>query len=125
MKFQVGNTFGKGRPQGAKDRKWNTLRFWMEKLENEWNKITPKDRAYISIEAWKTLVKRIPLPPDTPEESLENASKTFKELENARRSVLESSGYQIGLDDRGSPVQVQADSGEVQPSLGASQETKA
>lgn len=59
-----------GKPKGAKDKRWATLDYWMEKIENEWEKLSPKDRAHISVEIWKAIVARRPLPPATPEESV-------------------------------------------------------
>lgn len=110
-----------GRPKGAKDHKWANLNFWMEKLENEWQDLNPNQRAIIALEAWKTLVKMRPLPPDTPEDSKANAELAFMELKNAERALIESSGNQDGLGDRGLDVHVQADPDQVHPGMGESQ----
>lgn len=110
-----------GRPKGSKDHKWANLNFWMEKLENEWSSLNPNQRAIIALEAWKTLVKIRPLPPDTPEQSKANAEMVFMELKNAERTLIESSGVENGMGDRRLDVSIQADPSQVQPSLGEGQ----
>lgn len=65
---QSGNPAGK--PKGTKDRAWSTLDYWMDKIADEWDELTPIQRTHVSLELFKIIAARRPLPPGSPEESV-------------------------------------------------------
>jgi hypothetical protein len=68
-----------GRPKGSLDRKWASLDYWFELVENEWADIKPETRVKVAIEAWKALIARKQFSL-TPEESVSNTEATMKML---------------------------------------------
>ncbi len=86
-----------GRPAGSKDKKWATLQYWYERLEKslEDPKMTVAQRAQIEMQMITVILGRKPLPPDSPEDSVENALAAqayLKKLEDDARSGAKTAG---------------------------------
>lgn len=64
-----------GKKPGTKDKKWATLQHWFYRLENTLNnkRLPLTVRAQIELKMIELLMARKQLPPDTPEDSVENA----------------------------------------------------
>lgn len=64
-----------GKKPGTKDKKWATLQYWFERLQKtlDDSKLPLAVRAQIELKMTELLMARKQLPPDTPEDSVENA----------------------------------------------------
>lgn len=85
VKGQSGNPAG--RPKGAKDKRWATLEYWVEKLEEELPRLDKGDRAEIILEMFKIIAGRRPLPSLSPEDSVENVKTMLEELSKAEEKA--------------------------------------
>lgn len=79
-RFKPGNPGGPGRPKGATDKKWASLQYWFEKIEADFDSLEARDRVKIAVDLFLALLARKQLPPETPEESVENAKRIQDEL---------------------------------------------
>jgi len=109
-------TGGPGRPPGCKDKKWASIQYWFEKIELDFYSLEPRDRVKIAIDVFLALLARKQLPPETPEESVENAKKLQEELNaiaNGSRTEAVAGSSPVCLDDRATGIQVPVNSVEV------------
>lgn len=94
-KGQSGNP--KGKKPGTKDKKWATLQYWYERLEETLSKekMPIAVRAQIEYNMIVVILGRKPLPPDSPEESVKNAllaQENLRKLEEDARRGAKATG---------------------------------
>jgi len=89
MKFKEGNS---GKQKGTKDHSWARISFWMDKIYQEWDKLTPNQKTHYSVELAKLLISKAKALPISPEESLLNADEAMAALKK-----IESKTY-INID---------------------------
>jgi Family of unknown function (DUF5681) len=81
MRFQPGQSGNlQGRPKGAKDHRWASVSFWFEELKKDWIKLTPNQRANLSIEMMKMITHKSKSIPADPYDSNFNAVEAMEQL---------------------------------------------
>jgi hypothetical protein len=111
----------KGKPVGAKDKKWARLDWWFEKIEPDWERLDPEKRVAFVAEFVKMLIPRRTLPPETPGDSKENADIRLAEILRAE-GRLDVAKPGIGKDllaDRKAEIQVSSGSVVVPAGVGS------
>lgn len=86
-KFREGNS---GKKRGTADHSWARISFWMERINKEWEHLTPNQRAHYSVELSKLLISKLKALPSDPNESVDNvdeALKTLRELETKTADI--------------------------------------
>jgi len=76
-RFNSGNC---GKPKGTKEHSWARVSYWIARLNAEWDKLTPNQRAHYSCELTKLLVSKLKSLPGTPNDSVLNADASLKSL---------------------------------------------
>lgn len=75
--FQEGNA---GKKKGTKDTRWASVNFWFSELKKDWIKLTPNQRANLSVELMRMLTNKAKVLPINPEDSVFNAEEAMNEL---------------------------------------------
>lgn len=74
-----------GRPLGSKNKQYLTLEFWFEYIHDSANKLSESQKVAVGLQCLDKLLAKMPTIPQTPEDSLKNATAKFdliKQLEN-------------------------------------------
>jgi len=90
-KFEKGNT---GKPKGSKDHSWAKISHWIQKLESQWELLTPNQKAHYSVELTKLLVSKLKSLPNDPNQSKLNVNEALqllKQVENTQGIKVEPS----------------------------------
>lgn len=76
-KFEKGNA---GKAKGTRDNRWASVSFWFGELKKDWVKLTPNQRANLSVELIRMLTAKMKAMPVSPEDSAMNVDEMMKEL---------------------------------------------
>lgn len=90
MKFEKGKS---GNVSRGKEHSWARISFWMDRINKEWDKLTPNQRAHYSVELTKLLVSKLKALPGDPNDSSLNAQSAMDELKaiESKSSVKQDS----------------------------------
>jgi hypothetical protein len=80
-----------GRPKGSKDKKFLTLQFWYDRLETDWKKLKPAQRAKLSVQLMQMLTNKLKELPGSPQDSLLNANEALSRLKLLEQGVVKKS----------------------------------
>lgn len=86
MKFQAGNTFGRGRPRGATDKKWAKIDFWFGLVHSNLDDLSPEERVRVGLKGMEMLLSKMKELPGTvsvgEESNAEEIERALWELEH-------------------------------------------
>jgi hypothetical protein len=78
---------GKGNRKGSKDHSWAKISFWMDRINAEWDKLTPNQKTHYSVELTKLLVSKLKVLPGSASDSVSNAQDSMRLLKEIEAPV--------------------------------------
>lgn len=64
-----------------------TLKFWYDRLETDWKKLKPAQRAKLSVQLMQMITNKIKQLPSDPQESLMNANDALTQLKQLEQGL--------------------------------------